>query len=163
YLPGVELPESIRLTRAADLEPGAHDLIFLAVPARALPAVLAAHGEQTPRRAGLLVLSKGLAPPLGTLPSRFASDRCRARALAAPILRPSPVWPAPAIWWPPWSRPAPATGARASCWPKVSRLRRSARSWDRPQRLSIRCPCSPPSRVAPSSRCPPWRGSPRWS
>jgi glycerol-3-phosphate dehydrogenase len=58
-------------------------LICLALPARALPAALAAHGDQIPRRAGLLVLSKGLVPPLGTLPSAFASERCRARAVAA--------------------------------------------------------------------------------
>jgi 1-acyl-sn-glycerol-3-phosphate acyltransferase len=83
YLPGVQLPDSIRISRAADLQLGGHDLICLAVPARALPAVLAAHGEQIPRRAGLLVVSKGLVPPLGTLPSAFASERCRSRAVAA--------------------------------------------------------------------------------
>jgi 1-acyl-sn-glycerol-3-phosphate acyltransferase len=83
YLPGVELPDSVTVSRAVDLELGAHDLICLAVPARALPAVLAAHGERIPRRAGVLVLSKGLVPPLGTLPSAFASERCRARAVAA--------------------------------------------------------------------------------
>jgi glycerol-3-phosphate dehydrogenase len=68
--------------RAAELELGAHDLVCLAVPARALPGALAAHGERIPRRAGLLVLSKGLVPPLGTLPSAFAAERCRARAVA---------------------------------------------------------------------------------
>jgi glycerol-3-phosphate dehydrogenase (NAD(P)+) len=83
YLPGVQLPDSIQIARAADLQLGGHDLICLAVPARALPAALAAHGEQIPRRAGLVVLSKGLVPPLGTLPSAFASERCRARAVAA--------------------------------------------------------------------------------
>jgi 1-acyl-sn-glycerol-3-phosphate acyltransferase len=83
YLPGVQLPDSIRIARAADLQLGGHDLVCLAVPARALPVALAAHGEQIPRRAGLLVLSKGLVPPLGTLPSAFASERCRARAVAA--------------------------------------------------------------------------------
>ena len=83
YLPGVRLPDSVRIGRAADLELGAHDLICLAVPARGLPGVLAAHGERIPRRAGLLVVSKGLVPPLGTLPSAFASERCRARAVAA--------------------------------------------------------------------------------
>jgi glycerol-3-phosphate dehydrogenase (NAD(P)+) len=82
YLPGVELPEQIRVLRAAELKLGGHDLICLAVPARALPAVLAAHGEKIPRRAGLLVLSKGLVPPLGTLPSAFASERSQARAVA---------------------------------------------------------------------------------
>lgn len=82
YLPGVPLPPSVRITRAADLDLIDHDLICLAVPARSLPAVLAAHGERIPRRAGLLVLSKGLVPPLGTLPSAFAAERSRARAVA---------------------------------------------------------------------------------
>jgi glycerol-3-phosphate dehydrogenase (NAD(P)+) len=82
YLPGVALPESVRLVRAAELELDAHDLVCLAVPARALPAVLAAHGERIPRRAGVLVLSTGLVSPLGTLPSAFTSERCRARAVA---------------------------------------------------------------------------------
>ncbi len=83
YLPGVELPDSITPLRAAELEPGHHDLVCLAVPARSLPSVMAAHGERIPRRAGVLVLSKGLVPPLGTLPSAFASERCAARAVAA--------------------------------------------------------------------------------
>ncbi|MGB0098105.1 MAG: 1-acylglycerol-3-phosphate O-acyltransferase [Solirubrobacteraceae bacterium] len=82
YLPGVELPKSIHVMRAAELELGGHDLICLAVPARALPATLAAHGERIPHRARLLVLSKGLVPPLGTLPSAFVSERCAARATA---------------------------------------------------------------------------------
>ncbi len=82
YLPGVELPTQITVGRAADLKLGGHDLVCLAVPARELPAVLAAHGEHIPRRAGLLVMSKGLVSPLGTLPSAFAAERCRARAVA---------------------------------------------------------------------------------
>jgi glycerol-3-phosphate dehydrogenase (NAD(P)+) len=82
YLPGVELPESVQVTRAADLELADHDLVCLAVPARALPSVLAAHGERIPRNAGVLVLSKGLVPPLGTLPSAFVAERCAARAVA---------------------------------------------------------------------------------
>jgi 1-acyl-sn-glycerol-3-phosphate acyltransferase len=80
--PGVELPKAVQIGRAADLELGAEDLICLAVPARALPAVLAAHGEKIPRRAGVLVLAKGLVPPLGTLPSAFVAERCGARAVA---------------------------------------------------------------------------------
>jgi glycerol-3-phosphate dehydrogenase (NAD(P)+) len=82
YLPGVKLPESVHVTRAADLELSDHDLVCLAVPARALPSVLAAHGERIPRSAGVLVLSKGLVPPLGTLPSAFVAERCAARAVA---------------------------------------------------------------------------------
>jgi 1-acyl-sn-glycerol-3-phosphate acyltransferase len=83
YLPGVELPDSIKLVRASELELGGHDLICLAVPARSLPSVMAAHGERIPRRAGVLVLSKGLVPPLGTLPSAFVSERCAAHAVAS--------------------------------------------------------------------------------
>lgn len=81
YLPGVALPDRIRVVRAADLELGGHDLVCLAVPARALPAVLAAHGERITQRAGVVVLSKGLVPPLGTLPSAYAAERVRARAV----------------------------------------------------------------------------------
>ena len=82
YLPGVELPESVRVMRASELGLDGHDLVCLAVPARSLPGVLAAHGERIPREAGLLVLSKGLVPPLGTLPSAYAAERCSARAVA---------------------------------------------------------------------------------
>ena len=82
YLPGVRLPDSVHVTRAADLELAEHDLVCLAVPARALPSVLAAHGERIPQSAGVLVLSKGLVPPLGTLPSAFVAERCAARAVA---------------------------------------------------------------------------------
>jgi glycerol-3-phosphate dehydrogenase (NAD(P)+) len=82
YLPDVELPEQVTVLRASELSLAGHDLICLAVPARALPAVLAAHGERIPRRAGLLVLSKGLVPPLGTLPSAFAAERSASRAVA---------------------------------------------------------------------------------
>jgi glycerol-3-phosphate dehydrogenase (NAD(P)+) len=82
YLPGVKLPDSVHVLRAAELELTGHDLVCLAVPARALPGVVAAHGERIPRRAGLLVLCKGIVPPLGVVPSEFVSTRSRARALA---------------------------------------------------------------------------------
>jgi glycerol-3-phosphate dehydrogenase (NAD(P)+) len=83
YLPEVKLPEAITVLPAGGLELHSYDLICLAVPARALPAVMAAHGENIPRRAGVLVLSKGLVPPLGTLPSAFVAERCAAHAVAA--------------------------------------------------------------------------------
>jgi 1-acyl-sn-glycerol-3-phosphate acyltransferase len=82
YLPGVALPDSVHVLRAAELELVGHDLICLAVPARALPGVVAAHGERIPKRAGLLVLCKGVVPPLGMVPSEFVSTRSRARAIA---------------------------------------------------------------------------------
>jgi glycerol-3-phosphate dehydrogenase len=43
---------------------------------------MAAHGGRITSRAGVLVVSKGVVPPLGTLPSAFASERCKARAVA---------------------------------------------------------------------------------
>ena len=83
YLPGVLLPDSINIGKTSDLELANHDLICLTVPARALPAVMGAHGDAIPRGAGVLVLAKGLVPPLGTLPSAFVAERCAARAVAA--------------------------------------------------------------------------------
>jgi 1-acyl-sn-glycerol-3-phosphate acyltransferase len=82
YLPGVELPETVNVARAAELELTHHDLVCFAVPTRDLPAAAAAHGEQVPARAGVLVLSKGLVPPLGTLPSAYVAERTRAHAVA---------------------------------------------------------------------------------
>lgn len=82
YLPGVELPQTVAVTRAADLRLEGHDLVCFAVPGRALPAVVAAHAGRIPSRAGVLVTSKGLAPPLGTLPSAYVAERTRARAVA---------------------------------------------------------------------------------
>src|SRR5947209_3118291 len=55
YLGDVELPDSITALRAAELELSHHDLISLAVPARSLPSVMAAHGERIARRTGVLV------------------------------------------------------------------------------------------------------------
>jgi glycerol-3-phosphate dehydrogenase (NAD(P)+) len=83
YLPGVELPERVKPCPAAELELAVHDVVCLAVPARDLPAVLAAHGSEIPPRAGVLVVSKGLVPPLGTLPSAYAAERVHARTVAA--------------------------------------------------------------------------------
>jgi 1-acyl-sn-glycerol-3-phosphate acyltransferase len=83
YLPGVALPEGVRPCHAAELELAVHDVVCLAVPARDLPAVLAAHGGEIPERAGVLVVSKGLVPPLGTLPSAYAAERVQARTVAA--------------------------------------------------------------------------------
>jgi glycerol-3-phosphate dehydrogenase (NAD(P)+) len=51
------------------------------VPAAALPAAVAAHGGAIAPRSGVLVLSKGLVPPLGTLPAAFVSERVSAWAV----------------------------------------------------------------------------------
>jgi 1-acyl-sn-glycerol-3-phosphate acyltransferase len=82
YLPGEPLPNEVSVVRAADLELGRHDLVVLAVPARALPEVLAAHGAGIAARTGVLVAAKGLVPPLGMLPSAYTAQRTPARAVA---------------------------------------------------------------------------------
>lgn len=69
--------------RAAELELAHHDLVCLAVPAHALRRVLAAHGARIPERAGVLVLSRTLVPPLGTLPGAFVAEHTHARAVAS--------------------------------------------------------------------------------
>jgi glycerol-3-phosphate dehydrogenase (NAD(P)+) len=83
YLAGVELPQPVNVMRAADLELTRHDLVCFAVPASDLPAAVAAHGGDIPRRAGVLVLAKGLVPPLGTLPSAYVAERVPSWAVGA--------------------------------------------------------------------------------
>jgi glycerol-3-phosphate dehydrogenase (NAD(P)+) len=81
YLEGVELAGRITPLRAADLELCRHDLVCFAVPAGGLPAAVAAHGGSIAPRAGVLVMSKGLVPPLGTLPSAYVAERVRAASV----------------------------------------------------------------------------------
>jgi glycerol-3-phosphate dehydrogenase len=83
YLPGIDLPARVRPTRAADLELGRYDLVAFAVPAAELPAAIAAHAPGIAPRAGVLMLSKGLVPPLGSLPTAYVGERTRAWAVAA--------------------------------------------------------------------------------
>jgi glycerol-3-phosphate dehydrogenase (NAD(P)+) len=83
YLPGIELPERVTPVRGADLELSRHDLVCFAVPAGGLPAAVASHGGAIAPRAGVLVMSKGLVPPLGTLPSAYVSERVRAFSVGA--------------------------------------------------------------------------------
>jgi len=75
HLRGVELPAGIHVLRAAELELSRHDLVCFAVPAGALPAAVAEHAAHLPRRAGVLVLSKGTVGPLGTLPAAYVAER----------------------------------------------------------------------------------------
>jgi glycerol-3-phosphate dehydrogenase (NAD(P)+) len=81
YLPGAELPERINVLRAAELELSRHDLVCFAVPAAALPAAVAEHAARIPERAGVLVLSQGMVPPLGTLPAAYVSERTESWAV----------------------------------------------------------------------------------
>jgi glycerol-3-phosphate dehydrogenase len=83
YLPGVALPARVNVVRAADLELSRHDLVCFAVPASALPATVAAHAGAIAPRTGVLVMSKGLVPPLGMLASAYVSERVSSWSVGA--------------------------------------------------------------------------------
>lgn len=82
YLPGVVLGPRVNVMPADRLDLYGHDLICLAVPARSLPAVMDAHGDQIPHNAGVLVLATGNVPGRPSLPSAYVAERSRARAHA---------------------------------------------------------------------------------
>jgi glycerol-3-phosphate dehydrogenase (NAD(P)+) len=82
YMPGVRLPDSVRVTTADRLALDRADIVCFAVPAVALPDAVDAHAAAIPARAGVLVLSKGLVAPDGALPSSYVSERVSARAVA---------------------------------------------------------------------------------
>lgn len=82
YLPGVELGAGIEVGPAAGIDLAAAGLVCLAVPSRTLPAAVGAAADRVGLRPALLVLSKGLVEPLGALPSEYAGERIRARAVA---------------------------------------------------------------------------------
>lgn len=82
HLPNVRLPAELPVVRAADLDLDGVDLVVLAVPTRALPAAVAAHGDRIGESAAVLVLSKGMVPPMATLPTAFVQERIRSRGVA---------------------------------------------------------------------------------
>jgi 1-acyl-sn-glycerol-3-phosphate acyltransferase len=83
YLPGITLADSITVKRAADIEVAGLDLVCLAVPSASLPAAVGALSDRIGSRTAVLLLSKGLVPPLGTLPGEYVDERIRSRAIAA--------------------------------------------------------------------------------
>jgi glycerol-3-phosphate dehydrogenase (NAD(P)+) len=83
YLSGIYLPDAISVRKASEIEVAGLDLVCFAVPSASLPAAVGALGEKIGTRAATLLLSKGLVPPLGTLPSEYVTDRVRARGLAS--------------------------------------------------------------------------------
>jgi glycerol-3-phosphate dehydrogenase (NAD(P)+) len=83
YLPGVALPENVSIRRASDIELAGVDLVVLAVPSVALPAVVGGLGDRVGSRAAVLMLTKGLVQPLGQLPSEYVGERIRSRAIAS--------------------------------------------------------------------------------
>ncbi|MGH2897223.1 MAG: 1-acyl-sn-glycerol-3-phosphate acyltransferase, partial [Solirubrobacteraceae bacterium] len=82
YLPGVRLPDGVRVTTASRLALDRADLVSFAVPAAALPSAVGAHADAIHPGAGVLVLCKGLVAPHGMLPSAYLAERANARAVA---------------------------------------------------------------------------------
>jgi glycerol-3-phosphate dehydrogenase len=83
YLPGIRLPDSLKVKRAAEIELAGTDLICLAVPSAALPQAVGAIGDRVGQRTSLLLLSKGMVAPMAALPAEYVSERVRARAIAS--------------------------------------------------------------------------------
>jgi glycerol-3-phosphate dehydrogenase (NAD(P)+) len=82
YLPQIELPEGVSAKPISEIELAGVDLVVFAVPASALPAAVGGLGARIGERSAVLVLSKGLVPPLGALPSSYVEERVNARAIA---------------------------------------------------------------------------------
>jgi glycerol-3-phosphate dehydrogenase (NAD(P)+) len=83
YLAGVSLPEAVSVKRATDIELAACDLVCLAVPSKALPAVVGGLADRVGSRTAVLLLSKGMVQPMAALPNEYVSERVRCRAIAS--------------------------------------------------------------------------------
>lgn len=90
HLPGVALPPQVDVRPARELDPAAAELVVLAVPARGLPDALADLNGHIGPGTGVLVVSKGLVPPNGALPTRYVAERLATgrRAGLPPLRRP---------------------------------------------------------------------------
>jgi len=83
YLEGVELPESLQVRTAAEIELAGLDLLCLAIPSGSLPQAVGAIADRVSDRSSVLLLTKGLIAPLGQLPAEYVGERIRARAVAS--------------------------------------------------------------------------------
>ncbi len=82
YLEGVQLPESLQVRQAGDIELAGLDLVCLAIPSNSLPQAVGAIADRVSDRSSVLLLTKGLIAPRGQLPAEYVGERIRARALA---------------------------------------------------------------------------------
>ncbi len=82
YLEGVDLPESLQVKQASEIELAGLDLVCLAIPSSSLPQAVGAIADQVGTRTAVLLLTKGLIAPLGKLPAEYVGERVRARAIA---------------------------------------------------------------------------------
>jgi glycerol-3-phosphate dehydrogenase (NAD(P)+) len=83
YLDGVELPDSILVRPASEIELAGLDLLCMAIPSGSLPQAVGAVADRVSDRSSVLLLTKGLVAPLGQLPSEYVGERIRARAVAS--------------------------------------------------------------------------------
>ncbi len=82
YLEGVELPETLRVLPASEIELAGLDLVCLAIPSGSLPQAVGAVADRVSDRCSVLLLTKGLIAPRGQLPAEYVGERIRARAVA---------------------------------------------------------------------------------
>jgi 1-acyl-sn-glycerol-3-phosphate acyltransferase len=82
YLPGVRLPDGIEVRASSQIELGGVDLLCIAVPSASYPQAVGAVADRVGRRAGVLLLAKGLIAPKGQLPSDYVGERIRSRGVS---------------------------------------------------------------------------------
>jgi glycerol-3-phosphate dehydrogenase (NAD(P)+) len=82
YLPGVELPDAVEVTTAADLELTDVDFVCLAVPSRGFAGAVEDLAGRLPDGVGVLLLTKGLVAPSGRLPCHHMLERLGDRPVA---------------------------------------------------------------------------------
>jgi glycerol-3-phosphate dehydrogenase (NAD(P)+) len=82
YLEGVELPDSLLVRPASEIELAGLDLVCLAIPSGSLPQAVGAIADRVSDRSAVLLVTKGMIPPLGQLPAEYVGERIRARAVA---------------------------------------------------------------------------------
>lgn len=83
YLEGVELPGSLQVLPASEIELAGLDLVCLAIPSGSLPQAVGSIADRVSDRSSVLLLTKGLIAPLGQLPAEYVGERVRARAVAS--------------------------------------------------------------------------------
>jgi 1-acyl-sn-glycerol-3-phosphate acyltransferase len=82
YLPGVRLPDAIEVRASSEIELAGVDLLCLAVPSASYPQAVGAVADRVGRRAGILLLAKGLIAPKGQLPSDYVGERVKVRGIS---------------------------------------------------------------------------------
>lgn len=82
YLPGVRLPDGIEVRPSSQIELGGVDLLVIAVPSASYPQAVGSVADRVGRRAGVLLLAKGLIAPKGQLPSEYVGERIRSRGVS---------------------------------------------------------------------------------